>query len=146
MHVNKGKYLIIPIFVHLLYHLLHCAYCRMQSTIWIVILSVQIIPWVTSPIVTNDNTIRVNHRYNFENATLSEFLSLMALANQTFNEALHHPRRIRLSRVDTSIQDDMLFLFVKRHRHTGKVWIEILHRNQMIKRIRSKSRGDGYKR
>jgi len=100
MHVYESKNLIIiwrciALFftvriAYIVNNFLDGTYCRMQLIIWSMILSVEVIASHVGPVVSNNNSIWINHRNDFENAPLPKLLCLKTLAKYSLDKSLHH--------------------------------------------------------
>jgi len=72
VHESCNGLLLLGIPGDLSYHALNGANCRVQFGVRIYELPIQVIPTERSPVVPDDNTIRVGHRYYFEDYSLPQ--------------------------------------------------------------------------
>ena len=69
-------------------------------------LTVQILAHQRTSVVSNDDTIGVEHGHNLEDECAPEELRLVIVAHQKVNHAIHHVRGIGLARVHPRREDD----------------------------------------
>ena len=60
----------LSLLLHSLYHLFGMVNCRMSLFDWIYPLSIQVHQTQIASVVTNNNSVRIQHRYNFEDKVL----------------------------------------------------------------------------
>lgn len=69
-------------------------------------LPIQISAHQRAPVVTNNNPIWVLHRHNFKHERFPQEPRIVVITNQVIYQALHHPRRLRLTRMDSTSQNN----------------------------------------
>lgn len=70
--------------------------------------SVEVLSTERAPVVPVDHPVWVQERYYFENEVVSESFGFWSIADQKLDHALHHPRRIALTRVHPCTDEDSL--------------------------------------
>jgi hypothetical protein len=85
---------------------------RMQSWIWFLKFSIEIITWHWSPIVSNYYTINIYHWYYQKNYSFSQLLCLEWITYYTFYKSLHHPRTVWLSWVYSCSNNYIFFTMI----------------------------------
>ena len=75
MEVKEAKDLLWSLFLKICHNLFDCIDFWSKPLVWIQIVSVQILAYEGRTIVPYDHTIRVNHRYYFENKFISQPVS-----------------------------------------------------------------------
>lgn len=82
----------LPLLTELSDTLLGIVYCWMQHFAWSFPSSVQVTACQTASIVTIDNAVGVQHRYDFKNEILSQKLSFYRVrVCQEVQDPFHHP-------------------------------------------------------
>ena len=106
MHVYKGQnffvhcwwellvLLLLGFFVGPIYQirgkLLNSTDGGMNPKIWLHVPTIQVIARHACPIVSNYDTIRIDHWNNLEHDALPQLLGLMAVTKEVLYESLHH--------------------------------------------------------
>ena len=104
----------------------------MDSKVRLHVASIQIVTGHASPIITDDDAIRVDHGHYFEDYALSQLLGLVAISKQILDKALHHVGAIRLARVHPSTDYRILFLLVHGQAELGVVILELRQLNLVV--------------
>lgn len=131
---------------NLLCHAFNVPHCWVQSVVRFIELAIQIVARHRCPIIACNHAIRVQHRHNFEHYSFPQLNSLVAHASDGFEEALHHPARGGLTRVDSSTYHSVLLLFVERQADSGVGVLKLLKFDEVIGRVGVDTRSDCYQR
>jgi hypothetical protein len=86
-------------------HIFHAVDFRRVPHAWILPLSVKIVTSQTTPIVTNHNTIRIEHRDYFEYKHISEQHSFDFVTHKELYHTLYNEGGVRLSWMDSRTYD-----------------------------------------
>ena len=62
-------------------------------------LTVEIVAHKRAPIVTNDDTVRVQHRHDLEYESAPQELGMLIVADQEVYDAIHEPGCVRFARM-----------------------------------------------
>lgn len=73
------------------YELFYRTDLRVQSSVRIQVAAVEVSTGHRRPIVASDDSINIEHRYDFENDPLAQLLGGEAVAHDGLDEAMHHP-------------------------------------------------------
>ena len=89
-------------------HLFYSVYFRGNALVSVDILPVKIHSTHRAvSVVTNDNSVRVQHRHNFENERVSKSIGYLVIGfYKSVHEAFYNIRGIRLARVHAGCQND----------------------------------------
>lgn len=60
-------------------------------------LPIQIDAHQRASVISNDHTIRILHRHDFEYESISQEFGVGVIRDQEFDDTVHHPRRVRLT-------------------------------------------------
>jgi len=92
--------------VELSYHPLHVPILRVQVLRRCLPAPIQVLSSERAPIVSVDDTVRIEHGNDFEDEVFAQGLRLGCVAHQEIDHALHHPAGVRLARVDSGRNKD----------------------------------------
>ena len=92
------------------YHLFYseALWEQLGARVWI--LTIEIMRAQTATIVSHNDSIRIEHWYNFENKTVSEGFCHRVLAKQELKQALHNKRAVALTWMHSTSQYHALSL------------------------------------
>jgi len=77
--------------------------------VWSYKLTIKIFSAQTGTIITHNNTIRIDHRNNFEHQTISEIFALLGILAKVIDKAFHHKGAVALSGMYSPRCNDELF-------------------------------------
>lgn len=138
MHVDESEnsVFVVALFVHL-WLVCHAIYllklftqvldrphCWVESEVRFVVSSIQITTSYTCSVVAINDTVWVSHWNDLKNHSLPEFNRRLALAGETFEETVHHPRARGFARVHSAIDDDITFILVDGHFADASLWVD----------------------
>ena len=96
----------VSAFEGLPYHFLHRRYLRSGFDARVDVLSVQVEPCQTTAVVPDYDSVRVEHRDDFENKNIPQLLGLFLVAEQKLYYAFHDERAVAFSWVHSCTDDD----------------------------------------
>lgn len=114
MEINKHKEIGSIFFLVFYYQLFEKINLRKQSSIRVNVFSIKIFTREPSSIITETDSIRIEHGYNFELNFTTEIFSCCFIRAEKINETLHHVRSIGLTRMHSATNYYAFFLRFRR--------------------------------
>ena len=90
------------------HQLLDGVHCWVESVIWVVVDAVQVIATYACSVVAGHHAVRVRHRDDLDDESLSDLLSLLAVTQQEIDYPLHHVGGIGLPRVHACSENEVV--------------------------------------
>ena len=123
-------------FLRLFHHELCMIIDRIQFSTGPNPLSVKVLPNQRTSVIADDNAIRIQHGYDFEDIRVSQVLSFVIVANQELNNALHHPGSVALTWMNSCCENNRLSncdLFRDTRKISNNKHINIIPRKTLTK-------------